>query len=112
MSSGLAAQTVTPAPQESAPEAVDPIAGDPATALVEVSLGDWKVKTAIADKLSRKVSDIPLTVKVSPEVAGDVCPLDRGDLDQQVVISPTRTCAAKKTSDALESEIRKVMPAQ
>ena len=90
----------------------DLIADDPEAALVEVSLGDWELKTAIAEKFSRKISDIPLTVKVSPEIASEVCPLDEGDLAQQVVISPTRTCAAKKTSDALEAELSKVMPKQ
>lgn len=91
----------------------DPIAGDPTSALVEVSLGDWSVKTSIAEKLSRKTSEIPLTVKVSPDIASDVCPLDAGDLEQQVVISPTRTCAAKKTTEALEAEVRKVvLPAE
>ncbi len=87
----------------------DPIAVDPVDALVEVSLGDWEVKTSIAEKLSRKTSQIPLTVMVSPDIASDVCPVDAGDLEQQVTISPTRTCAAKKTTEALEAEVRKVV---
>ncbi|MBO0661127.1 hypothetical protein LQ948_00940 [Jiella sp. MQZ9-1] len=87
----------------------DPIASDPKTAPVEVSLGDWTVKTAIAAKLSRKVSQIPLTVKVPPKIASEVCPQDSGDLEQQVIVSPTRTCAAKKATPALEDEVRKAI---
>ncbi|MBO0903959.1 hypothetical protein [Jiella sonneratiae] len=98
--------------QSPAAAAEDPIASDPDKVLVEVSLGDWQVRTSLAAKLSRKISDIPLTVKVAPDLADAVCPLDRGALDQQVVVSPTRTCAAKKTTEALEAEVRKVVPAQ
>ncbi|TFF21629.1 hypothetical protein E3C22_13105 [Jiella endophytica] len=106
----LAALTGPVAAQTVGSVAEDPIEADPATALVEVSLGDWEVKNSIASKLSRKLSDIPLTVRVKPDIANDVCPLGRSDLDQQVAISPTRTCAAKKTSEALEAEVRKVIP--
>ncbi|NDW07215.1 hypothetical protein [Jiella pacifica] len=90
----------------------DPLASDEQSMLVEVSLGDWGVKTSLASKLSRKVSEIPLTVKVPSRVAREVCPIDRGDLEQQAVVSPTRTCAAKKMTDALESAVRDVVPAQ
>lgn len=90
----------------------DPAALDPEAMLVEVSLGDWGVKTALASKLSRKISEIPLTVRVSPDIAHEVCPLDRRDLDQQAVVSPSRTCAAKKMTEALEAAVRDVVPAQ
>ncbi|MCE7029823.1 hypothetical protein [Jiella avicenniae] len=98
---------------QTAPAAADdPVAADEQSMLVEVSLGDWGVKTSLASKLSRKISDIPLTVTVSPDIAHEVCPIDRGDLDQQAVVSPRRTCAAKKTTEALESAVRDVVPAQ
>ncbi len=100
------------AAQDAAAPTEDPAALDPDTMMVEVSLGDWGVKTALASKLDRKISDIPLTVRVPPDVAHEVCPLDQSDLDQQAVVSPRRTCAAKKMTEALEAAVRDVLPAQ
>lgn len=103
----------TAASAQTAPsQTIDPVLDDEQAMLVEVSLGDWGVKTSLASKLSRKISEIPLTVMVSPDIAHEVCPIDRGDLDQQAVVSPTRTCAAKKMTEALESAVRDVVPAQ
>jgi len=82
---------------------------DRAEDLVEVSLGDWGVKTRLASDLSRRISEIPLTISVPSDVASKVCPLDTSDLEQQGVVSPTRTCAAKTTSDELREEVRRVI---
>ncbi|MCB8837772.1 hypothetical protein [Aurantimonas sp. VKM B-3413] len=74
---------------------------------VEVSLGDWAVKTQLASDLSRKISDIPLTVRVPEDVAAEVCPLGSDDLAQQATVNPTRTCAAKSLTDALKEAVRR-----
>ncbi|MCQ0989422.1 hypothetical protein [Jiella marina] len=95
--------------QETGEATDDPTLTDPDAALVEVSLGDWDVKTTLADHLSRKVSEIPLTVMVSQDIASEVCPQDPSDLQQQVVVSPSRTCAAKKATSALEEEVRRAI---
>ncbi|MEF2553534.1 hypothetical protein VQ042_19610 [Aurantimonas sp. A2-1-M11] len=81
--------------------------GEPGAELVEVSLGDWNLKTALASDLGIKASEIPLTISVSPELAGKVCPVSREDLAQQEVISPTRTCAAKEMTAELRDEVRR-----
>ena len=79
---------------------------DPAATAVEVSLGDWEVKNALAKALQVKVSEIPLTVAVAPEIASAVCPLSHDDLEQQKATSATRTCAAKRVSDELREAVR------
>jgi hypothetical protein len=81
--------------------------------LVEVSLGDWGVKTTLARELNVGIADVPLTIAVPAEVAAEVCPVSSTDLDQQEVVSPTRTCAAKSLTDGLRSEVLKqVRPPQ
>ncbi|NDV86850.1 hypothetical protein GTW51_09055 [Aurantimonas aggregata] len=80
--------------------------------LVEVSLGDWGVKTALAKDLSVGIADVPLTVAVPAALAADVCPVSGEDLEQQEVISPTRTCAAKSLTDGLRDEVRKQVQPQ
>ncbi|RFC66339.1 hypothetical protein DYI37_02495 [Fulvimarina endophytica] len=75
----------------------DPIASDK----IDVSLGDWNVRTTIADKLSASISAIPLTVAVEPELASEVCPVREEDLEQQETVSAIRTCAAKSVNDDL-----------
>ena len=97
-----AAQSQSPS-QDPAEAVGEPSVGEQA---VEVSLGDWEVKTKLASDLSRKISDIPLTVKVSEEVAAEVCPLGSDDLAQQATVNPTRTCAAKSMTDALRQAVR------
>ena len=79
---------------------------DPTASAVEVSLGDWAVKNALARALQVKVSEVPLTVSVAPEIASAVCPLSHDDLEQQKVTSATRTCAAKRVSDELREAVR------
>lgn len=88
------------------PVDLDELADETDAGLVEVSLGDWKLKNELASDLGVTVSRIPLTVFVSPELASRACPISSDDLEQQQVISPTRTCAAKTMSDALRSEVR------
>ena len=83
-----------------------PDAENPA-GLVEVSLGDWGVKTALARELDVGIGDMPLTVAVPAEVAAEVCPISSDDLEQQEIISPTRTCAAKSLTESLRSEVQK-----
>ena len=61
---------------------------------VEVSLGDWDVRTTIAKTLGAAVSDVPLTVSVET------------DLEQQAVTSPTRTCAAKSAVPELIEAVK------
>ncbi len=92
------------APAETTPPLppVDPIDSN----LVDVSLGDWTLKNELASQLQVKVSQIPLTVAVSSEVASQVCPIGHDELDQQKVTSATRTCAAKQMTDELREEVR------
>lgn len=80
--------------------------------LVEVSLGDWGVKTSLARELAVSIADVPLTVAVPAALAADVCPVSDEDLEQQEVISPTRTCAAKNLTDGLREEVRKQVQPQ
>ncbi|UIJ73950.1 hypothetical protein [Aurantimonas sp. HBX-1] len=80
--------------------------------LVEVSLGDWGVKTALARDLAVGIADVPLTVAVPEALAAEVCPVSDEDLEQQEVISPTRTCAAKSLTDGLRDEVRKQVQPQ
>ncbi|MBB4001171.1 MAG: hypothetical protein V7704_14115 [Aurantimonas endophytica] len=80
--------------------------------LVEVSLGDWGVKTALAKDLSMGIADVPLTISVPADMAAEVCPISDEDLEQQEVISPTRTCAAKSLTDGLRAEVRKQLQPQ
>lgn len=75
--------------------------------LVEVSLGDWGVKTTLANELEIGIGEVPLTVAVPAEIAAEVCPISSDDLEQQETISPTRTCAAKSLTDGLRSEVEK-----
>ncbi|MEX6505441.1 hypothetical protein [Jiella sp. M17.18] len=77
--------------------------------MVEVSLGDWGVKTRLAADLSQEIGDIPLTVSVPADVASRVCPVGADDLEQQVVVSPTRTCTAKSASPALRDAVRRTI---
>ncbi|WP_139798308.1 hypothetical protein [Fulvimarina manganoxydans] len=74
---------------------------------VEVSLGDWDVRTKIAESLNASVSDVPLTVSVEPDLASKVCPVKETDLEQQAVTSPTRTCAAKSAIPELIEAVKK-----
>lgn len=73
---------------------------------VEVSLGDWDVRTTIAKTLGAAVSDVPLTVSVEPDLASKVCPIKETDLEQQAVTSPTRTCAAKSAVPELIEAVK------
>ncbi|KQT83399.1 hypothetical protein [Aurantimonas sp. Leaf443] len=95
------AQTQT-APTTVPSEVVDP--GNPGN-LVRVSIGDWSVKTGLASELGVKTSALPMTVSVSPEIAARVCPLGRDDLEQQKVVSATRTCAAKSATPELREAV-------
>ena len=82
-------------------------AGDPIDSnLVDVSLGDWKLKNELATQLQVKVSQIPLTIAVSSDVASQVCPIGHDELDQQKVTNATRTCAAKQMTDELRKTVR------
>ena len=74
--------------------------------LVDVSLGDWALKNELATQLQVKVSQIPLTVAVSSDVASQVCPIGHDELDQQKVTNATRTCAAKQMTDELRETVR------
>ena len=92
----------------SAAQVAEPVPDiDNADGLVEVSLGDWAVKTTLAQDLGVGIAEIPLTVSVPAEVAADVCPVSSDDLEQQEIISPTRTCAAKRLTEGLRSEVEK-----
>lgn len=83
------------------------VAGDPIDSnLVDVSLGDWELKNKLASQLKVKVSQIPLTVAVTSDVASKVCPIGHDELDQQKVTSATRTCAAKQMTDELRETVR------
>ena len=93
------------AAQTEAPTMADELGSE----FVEVSLGDWDLKNALATDLGIKVSEVPLTISVTPELAGKVCPISREDLAQQEVISPTRTCAAKEMTEELRDEVRRGM---
>ncbi|MEF2074562.1 hypothetical protein [Consotaella aegiceratis] len=74
-------------------------------AMVEVSLGDWTLKNALADALGIKVSSVPLTVQVTPDTAAEVCPVSQTDLEQQQVVQVSRTCAAKTLTDDLKTAV-------
>ena len=108
LAGAMAAALQYPAAAQTEALALD---GEPGSEFVEVSLGDWDLKTALATDLGIKVSELPLTISVTPELAGKVCPISREDLAQQEVISPTRTCAAKEMTDELRDEVRRGMEA-
>lgn len=109
-----AAESSTESPQGGSPlssgsgEAVTPPGNstDTQSGLVEVSLGDWTLKNDIADRLSVRVSAIPLTVQVPGAVASNVCPVGNDALTQQQVVTPRLTCAAKNMSDELVEAVR------
>ncbi|MDY8110571.1 hypothetical protein U0C82_15620 [Fulvimarina sp. 2208YS6-2-32] len=96
------AQTLLPDAEASEIEDADAIVSD----LVDVSLGDWKVRTTLADGLSLSVSDVPLTIALPPELASEVCPIREQDLDQQETVAAVRTCAAKSVNPDLIEAVR------
>lgn len=103
------AQPQAPTEVAPMPEPLDPadLPDAPSPTMVEVSLGDWTLKNELASQLGVKVSQIPLTVAVSADLASKACPISSDDLEQQQVISPTRTCAAKTMSNELRDEVGK-----
>ncbi len=102
-------ESVTPLPEQDLSEPAqslaseeDPIASDQ----VDVSLGDWDVRTSISEQLDIAISDIPLTVSVEPDLASKICPVRESDLQQQEIVSAVRTCAAKSVNDDLLEAVR------
>lgn len=101
--------SATPLPEQNLSEPAqtltnqeDPIASDG----VDVSLGDWDVKTEISKQLDLSISDVPLTVSVEPDLASQICPVRESDLEQQEIVSAVRTCAAKSVTDDLLEAVK------
>ncbi|MER0239616.1 hypothetical protein [Fulvimarina sp. MAC8] len=80
----------------------DPISSEK----VDVSLGDWDVRTKISEELSVAISDLPLTIAIDPDLASEVCPVRESDLDQQETVSAVRTCAAKSVNEDLIAAVK------
>ncbi|MEN3793343.1 hypothetical protein [Fulvimarina sp. MAC3] len=103
------AESGTPLPEQTLSDPAQSLTGqdDPIISnLVDVSLGDWDVRTEISKQLDIAISDVPLTIVVEPELASEICPVRDSDLKQQQDVSAVRTCAAKSVNDDLLKAVR------